>query len=99
MSKQRHCQRSQGGTTPETKPQNGAGVAQFSVSEVAQFWMSVDNREGALITDATLAPSSGLLRLSWAQRSWKPPARMDQPSRKSRAEIPATPAAPSLAIR
>ena len=43
MSKQRqHRRRSQGGTTPETKPQNGSGVAQFSVSEVAQFWMSVD---------------------------------------------------------
>jgi hypothetical protein len=55
--------------------------------------------EGAYITSATLAPSSGLTRLSWGQRSWRPSAGMDQPSRKSRAEIPATPAAPSLAIR
>ena len=42
MSKQRHRRRSQGGTTPETTPQTGSGVAHFSVSEVAQFWMSVD---------------------------------------------------------
>ena len=42
MSKQRHRRRSQGGTTPETRPQTESGVAQFSVSEVAQFWMSVD---------------------------------------------------------
>ena len=55
--------------------------------------------EGAQITRATLAPSSGLTRLSWGQRSWNPSAGMDQPSRKSLAEIPATPAAPSLAIR
>ena len=43
MSKQRHRQLSQGGTTPETTPETGSGVAQFSVSEVAQFSMSVDN--------------------------------------------------------
>jgi hypothetical protein len=43
MSKQRHRRRSQGGTTPETTPQTGSGVAQFSVSEVAQFSMSVDS--------------------------------------------------------
>jgi len=42
MSKQRHRRRSQGGTTPETTPQTGSGVAQFSVSEVAQFSLSVD---------------------------------------------------------
>ena len=42
MSKQRHRQLSQGGTTPETTPETGSGVAQFSVSEVAQFSMSVD---------------------------------------------------------
>ncbi len=42
MSKQRHRRRSQGGTTPETTPETGSGVAQFSVSEVAQFSMSVD---------------------------------------------------------
>jgi hypothetical protein len=42
MSKQRHRRRSQGGTTPETTPQTDSGVAQFSVSEVAQFSMSLD---------------------------------------------------------
>ena len=42
MSKQRHRRRSQGGTTPETRPQTGSGVAHFSVSEVAQFSMSLD---------------------------------------------------------
>ena len=42
MSKQRHRRRSQGGTTPETTPQTGSGVAHFSVSEVVQFSMSVD---------------------------------------------------------
>jgi hypothetical protein len=42
MSKRRHRRRSQCGTTPETTLQTGSGVAQFSVSEVAQFWMSVD---------------------------------------------------------
>jgi hypothetical protein len=44
MSKQRHRRRSQGGTTPETTPETGSGVAQFSVSEVAQFSMSLDTR-------------------------------------------------------
>jgi hypothetical protein len=43
MSKQRHRRRSQGGTSPETTPQTGSGVAHFSVSEVVQFSMSVDN--------------------------------------------------------
>ena len=43
MNKQRHRQRSQGGTSPETTPQTGSGVAHFSVSEVVQFSMSVDN--------------------------------------------------------
>jgi hypothetical protein len=56
MGKQRHRQRNQGGTTTETRPQTGSGVAQFSVSEVAQFSMSVDtssgeqNGEGAAVT-------------------------------------------------
>jgi len=44
MSKQRHRRRSQGGTTPETTPQTWSGVAQFSVSEVAQFSLSVDTQ-------------------------------------------------------
>ena len=43
MSKQRHRRRSQGGTSPETTPQTGSGVAHFSVSEVFQFSMSVDS--------------------------------------------------------
>ncbi len=42
MNKQRHRQRSQDGTSPETTPQTGSGVAHFSVSEVVQFSMSVD---------------------------------------------------------
>lgn len=42
MNKQRHRRRSQGGTSPETTPQTGLGVAHFSVSEVVQFSMSVD---------------------------------------------------------
>ena len=44
MSKQRHRRRSQGGTSPETTPQTGSGVAHFSVSEVVQFSMSVDKK-------------------------------------------------------
>ena len=44
MSKQRHRRRSQGGTSPETTPQTGSGVAHFSMSEVVQFWMSVDRQ-------------------------------------------------------
>jgi len=43
MNKQRHRQRSQDGTSPETTPQTGSGVAHFSVSEVVQFSMSVDS--------------------------------------------------------
>jgi hypothetical protein len=43
MNKQRHRRLSQGGTSPETTPQTGSGVAHFSVSEVVQFSMSVDN--------------------------------------------------------
>lgn len=34
--------RSRGGTTPETKPQPGSEVAQFSVSAGAQLSMSLD---------------------------------------------------------
>jgi DNA replication protein DnaC len=44
MSKQRHRRRSQGETTPETTPQTASEVAHFSVSEVVQFWMSVDTK-------------------------------------------------------
>ena len=43
MSKQRHRRRSQSGTTPETTPETRSVVAQFWVSEVAQFSMSVDS--------------------------------------------------------
>jgi hypothetical protein len=45
MSKQRHRRRSQGETTPETTPQTGSEVAHFPVSEVVQFWMSVDKSD------------------------------------------------------
>ena len=48
MNKQRHRRRSQGGTSPETTPQTGSGVAHFSVSEVVQFSMSVDR--GRIVT-------------------------------------------------
>jgi site-specific recombinase XerD len=44
MNKQRHRRPSQSGTSPETTPQTGSGVAHFSVSEVVQFSMSVDNQ-------------------------------------------------------
>ena len=54
MNKQRHRRPSEGGTSPETTPQTGSGVAhfsvsevvQFSMSEVVQFSMSVDKRGG-----------------------------------------------------
>ena len=52
MSKQRHRRRSQGGTTPETAPQTGSGVAQFSVSEVAQFSMSLDKGHAHRLTSS-----------------------------------------------
>ena len=58
MSKQRHRQRNQGGTTTETRPQAGSGVAQFSVSEVAQFSMSVDNPLGAVLTAQALVSAT-----------------------------------------
>ena len=41
MSSKRHRSH-QGGTTPKTEPQHSPGVAQFSVSEVAQFSVSLD---------------------------------------------------------
>ena len=41
-SNRHHRHRRQGGTTPTTEPQNSPGVAQFSVSEVAQFSVSLD---------------------------------------------------------
>ena len=49
MSKQRHRRSSQGRTTTETRPQTCSGVAQFSVSEVAQFSMSLDTESMAAI--------------------------------------------------
>ena len=57
MSKQRHRRRSQGGTSPETTPQTGLGVAHFSVSEVVQFSMSVDTIEGMAAITAACNPS------------------------------------------
>jgi len=64
MSNQRHRRRSQGGTSPETTPQTGSGVAHFSVSALAQYSMSVDIAEhggggahhGWLFLLAPLAP-------------------------------------------
>jgi hypothetical protein len=44
-SKRHHRHRRQGGTNPTTEPQNSPGVAQFSVSEVAQFSVSLDKRD------------------------------------------------------
>jgi hypothetical protein len=55
MNKQRHRRRSQGGTSPETTPQTGSGVAQFSVSEVVQFSMSVDKRHRDAVIQAITA--------------------------------------------
>ena len=60
MSKQRHRRRSQGGTTPETRPQTGSGVAHFSVSEVAQFSMSVDTASGAICRSRLLTVTTSL---------------------------------------
>ena len=60
MSKQRHRRRSQGGTSPETTPQTGSGVAHFSVSEVVQFSMSVDND----LRFADLTPAQGVALLA-----------------------------------
>ena len=56
MNKQRHRRRSQGGTSPETTPQTGSGVAHFSVSEVVQFSMSVDR--GRIVTTKPTGASS-----------------------------------------
>ena len=42
MNKQKNYRR-QRGITPITTPRNSPGVAQFSMSEVAQFSMSLDN--------------------------------------------------------
>jgi hypothetical protein len=54
MSKHRTSRRSsQGGTTPRTDAQQTSGVAQFSMSEVAQFSVSLDS---TLILDATCVP-------------------------------------------
>jgi hypothetical protein len=41
MSSKRHHPH-QGGTIPTTEPKDRPGVVQFSVSEVAQFSMSLD---------------------------------------------------------
>ena len=49
MNKQRHRRPSQSGTSPETTPQTGSGVAHFSVSEVVQFSMSVDIMRNRLL--------------------------------------------------
>ncbi|MDP4809056.1 MAG: hypothetical protein NWR31_07785, partial [Cyanobium sp. MAG_160] len=42
MNKQKNYRRRQRGITPITTPRNSPGVAQFSMSEVAQFSVSLD---------------------------------------------------------
>jgi hypothetical protein len=44
MSKQKNYRRRQRGITPITTPRSSPGVAQFSMSEVAQFSVSLDRR-------------------------------------------------------
>ena len=44
MNKQKNYRRRQRGITPITTPRNSPGVAQFSMSEVAQFSVSLDMR-------------------------------------------------------
>ena len=43
MNKQKNYRRRQRGITPITTPRNSPGVAQFSMSEVAQFSVSLDS--------------------------------------------------------
>ena len=45
MNKQKNYRRRQRGITPITTPRNSPGVAQFSMSEVAQFSMSLDKTQ------------------------------------------------------
>jgi hypothetical protein len=60
MSSNRQRHRQQVGTTLTNEPQNSPGVAQFSVSEVAQFSMSLDTLRSSF--------SSWLLRRRSARR-------------------------------
>ena len=46
MNKQKNYRRRQRGITPITTPRNSPGVAQFSMSEVAQFSVSLDSKDG-----------------------------------------------------
>ena len=46
MNKQKNYRRRQRGITPITTPRNSPGVAQFSMSEVAQFSVSLDKAYG-----------------------------------------------------
>ena len=53
MNKQKNYRRRQRGITPITTPRNSPGVAQFSMSEVAQFSVSLDSRtRKSFLTDA-----------------------------------------------
>ena len=45
MNKQKNYRRRQRGITPITTPRNSPGVAQFSMSEVAQFSVSLDTAQ------------------------------------------------------
>ena len=62
MSKQKNYRRRQRGITPITTPRSSPGVAQFSMSEVAQFSVSLDNgiNDGDLmVIDRSVEPCSG----------------------------------------
>mgnify|MGYP006936345484 CR=1 FL=1 len=48
MNKQKNYRRRQRGITPITTPRNSPGVAQFSMSEVAQFSVSLDTKRASL---------------------------------------------------
>ena len=79
MNKQKNYRRRQRGITPITTPRNSPGVAQFSMSEVAQFSMSLDNfRWGLLRVLSIVLPSCvstplgsvPSLRHTWRRIPW-----------------------------
>jgi hypothetical protein len=52
MSKQKNYRRRQRGITPITTPRSSPGVAQFSMSEVAQFSVSLDTADSPKLLTA-----------------------------------------------
>jgi len=87
MSKQRHRRRSQSGTTPETTPETRSGVAQFWVSALAQFSMSVDTLDGFIEPDS---PNGAYVRdwgLGAAKARQKAPKVVNQDLERSRREL------------